>query len=157
MWFDERGTTCRQPNRWRRARRPLMPMLFSIGIKGALEHLTGPCANLTECTLCTISSRPLCRPSLAFVFTRARRGRGTVVPLFQKTLRRSAPKHGSQLESEFLGHQSVLTICRRQDERADCHRAGASGHTPDCSGSPVCVATLTKRKSPCTRCRPQFP
>ena len=48
-------------------------------------------ANLTECTFCTVSSRPLCGASLAFVFTRARRGRGTGVPSFQRTLRTSAP------------------------------------------------------------------
>ena len=98
-WFDEKGER-HVVNQAEGAEQgdPLMPLLFSTGIQGALEHLAGQLqdgehvfAFLDDVyILCqphrvhTLHSllEPLCGASLAFVFTRARRGRGTGVPSF---------------------------------------------------------------------------
>ena len=125
-WFDEKGKrhVVNQAEGGEQGD-PLMPLLFSIGSRARWKLSPGNCrkgntcsrfstmctfcANHIGCTLCMDCSRPLCGESLAFVFTRGRRGRGTRGPLFQSALRTSASMRGSQQESKFSALRSVPT------------------------------------------------
>ena len=150
---------------------PLMPLLFSISIQGALEEVVASllpgeqlCAFLDDLyLLCDpSSSRQHWQGSLEFSCTKGRRGLGTEQVSSQTTLTNWDQRFGNLKGSRCLTRQSAQNSTSHRRWNVWPKREGVVGSDPDSARSAVCLAaSAPKRKqtlgrtTPCAPCPPQ--
>ena len=118
-------------------------------------------ANFTECTLCTVCSRPLCGASLAIRLHQGKTrawNRGSIAPEDIEDISPEAWPAGINVLGTPIGSDQF--VADKMSERRERESSGTVSRlfrTSSVRGSFSYRAQLPEQTTPCARCRPQFP